>query len=157
FCQGRGSAANSAACYALGITAGDAVRFGPLFDRFLTPDRAGYPDIDLDIESGRRAEGIQHGYRHSARARAAQVANGPTYRAKSAVRDAAAALGYAPGQQDACSKGLHRWGSLPSTQDSGVPAPVLAAASGLLDTPRHLGIHSGGMILADRPIGEVVP
>src|SRR5699024_7317886 len=85
--------------------------------------------------------------------RAAQVANVITYRAKSAVRDAAAALGYGPGQQDAFSKGLHRWGS----QDSGVPAPVLAAASGLLDTPRHLGIHSGGMILADRPIGEVVP
>jgi error-prone DNA polymerase len=157
FCQGRGSAANSAVCYVLGITAVDAVRFGLLFDRFLTPDRAGYPDIDIDIESGRREEVIQYVYRHYGRDRAAQVANVITYRAKSAVRDAAAALGYGPGQQDAFSKGLHRWGSLPSTQDSGVPAPVLTAAADLLDTPRHLGIHSGGMILADRPIGEVVP
>ena len=163
FCQGRGSAANSAVCYVLGITAVDAVRFGLLFDRFLTPDRAGYPDIDIDIESDRREEVIQYVYGHYGRDRAAQVANVITYRAKSAVRDAASALGYSPGQQDAFSKGIRRWSSLPAVgepvgeHEDGVPAPVLEAAAGLLGTPRHLGIHSGGMILADRPIGEVVP
>ncbi|MFL0576941.1 error-prone DNA polymerase [Brevibacterium luteolum] len=168
FCQGRGSAANSAVCYVLGITAVDAVRFGLLFDRFLAPEREGYPDIDVDIESGRREEVIQYVYDHYGRDRAAQVANVITYRAKSAVRDAAAALGYDPGQQDAFSKGLERWSRLPEDDDDddsaggaggqqGVPGPVIAAARGLLGTPRHLGIHSGGMILADRPIGEVVP
>lgn len=180
FCQGRGSAANSAVCYVLGITAVDAVRFGLLFDRFLSPERKGYPDIDVDIESGRREEVIQYVYEHYGRDRAAQVANVITYRAKSAVRDAAAALGYDPGQQDAFSKGLERWSTLPAEDDEdsagsgnggndgsgdsagdggqqGVPGHVIAAARGLLGTPRHLGIHSGGMILADRPIGEVVP
>ncbi|GAA4285510.1 error-prone DNA polymerase [Brevibacterium daeguense] len=157
FCQGRGSAANSAVCYVLGITAVDAVEFRLLFDRFLAPEREGYPDIDIDIESGRREEVIQYVYRHYGRQRAAQVANVITYRAKSAVRDAASALGYDPGQQDAFSKSIHRWRSLPEPEETWVPAPVLAVAEDLLGTPRHLGIHSGGMILADRPIGEVVP
>ena len=163
FCQGRGSAANSAVCYVLGITAVDAVRFGLLFDRFLAPDRQGYPDIDIDIESDKRERVIQYVYDHYGRDRAAQVANVITYRPRSAIRDAASALGYAPGQQDAFSKGIRRWSSLPAVgepvgdNEDGVPAPVLDAAAGLLGTPRHLGIHSGGMILADRPIGEVVP
>ncbi|MGC2941595.1 error-prone DNA polymerase [Brevibacterium sp. FAM 24638] len=157
FCQGRGSAANSAVCYVLGITAVDAVKHGLLFDRFLSPDRKGYPDIDIDIESGRREEVIQYVYDHFGRDRAAQVANVITYRAKSAIRDAAFSLGYAPGQQDAFSKSSNRWSSLPDAEDSPVPAPVLAVAEDLLGSPRHLGIHSGGMILADRAIGEVVP
>ncbi|MDK8435486.1 MULTISPECIES: error-prone DNA polymerase [unclassified Brevibacterium] len=157
FCQGRGSAANSAVCYVLGITAVDAVKHELLFDRFLSPDRKGYPDIDIDIESGRREEVIQYVYDHFGRDRAAQVANVITYRAKSAIRDAAFSLGYAPGQQDAFSKTSNRWTSLPDPTDSPVPAPVLAVAGDLLGSPRHLGIHSGGMILADRPIGEVVP
>lgn len=157
FCQGRGSAANSAVCYVLGITAVDAVKHGLLFDRFLSPDRKGYPDIDIDIESGRREEVIQYVYDHFGRDRAAQVANVITYRAKSAIRDAAFSLGYAPGQQDAFSKSSNRWSSLPDVEDSPVPAPVLKVAEDLLGSPRHLGIHSGGMILADRAIGEVVP
>ncbi|HJF75636.1 MAG TPA: error-prone DNA polymerase [Brevibacterium linens] len=157
FCQGRGSAANSAVCYVLGITAVDAVKHGLLFDRFLSPDRKGYPDIDIDIESGRREEVIQYVYDHFGRDRAAQVANVITYRAKSAIRDAAFSLGYAPGQQDAFSKSSNRWSSLPDAADSPVPAPVLDVAEDLLGSPRHLGIHSGGMILADRAIGEVVP
>ncbi|WP_209324891.1 error-prone DNA polymerase [Brevibacterium renqingii] len=157
FCQGRGSAANSAVCFVLGITAVDAVKHGLLFDRFLSPDRKGYPDIDIDIESGRREEVIQYVYDHFGRERAAQVANVITYRAKSAIRDAAFSLGYAPGQQDAFSKASSRWSSLPDAEDSPVPAPVLSIAGDLLGSPRHLGIHSGGMILADRPIGEVVP
>jgi error-prone DNA polymerase len=157
FCQGRGSAANSAVCFVLGITAVDAVKHGLLFDRFLSPDRKGYPDIDIDIESGRREEVIQYVYDHFGRDRAAQVANVITYRAKSAIRDAAFSLGYAPGQQDAFSKSSNRWASLPDAEDSPVPGPVLTVAGDLLGSPRHLGIHSGGMILADRPIGEVVP
>src|SRR5699024_3616469 len=82
----------------LGITAVDAVKHDLLFDRFLSPDRKGYPDIDIDIESGRREEVIQYVYDHFGRDRAAQVANVITYRAKSAIRDAAFSLGYAPGQ-----------------------------------------------------------
>jgi len=74
-CQGRGSAANSAVCYALGITNVDAVAMGLLFERFLSPAREGYPDIDLDIESGRREEVIQYVYSTYGRGRAAQVAN----------------------------------------------------------------------------------
>ncbi|GAA1624325.1 error-prone DNA polymerase [Brevibacterium sanguinis] len=157
FCQGRGSAANSAVCYVLDITAVDAVKHNLLFDRFLSPDRKGYPDIDIDIESGRREEVIQYVYDHFGRERAAQVANVITYRAKSAIRDAAFSLGFAPGQQDAFSKASNRWSTLPEAADSPVPAQVIDVAGDLLGSPRHLGIHSGGMILADRPIGEVVP
>ncbi|MGO2613825.1 MAG: error-prone DNA polymerase, partial [Brevibacterium aurantiacum] len=143
--------------YVLDITAVDAVKHELLFDRFLSPDRKGYPDIDIDIESGRREEVIQYVYDHFGRERAAQVANVITYRAKSAIRDAAFSLGYEPGQQDAFSKASNRWSTLPEAEDSPVPAPVLTIADDLLGSPRHLGIHSGGMILADRPIGEVVP
>src|SRR5690606_30408827 len=85
YCQGRGSAANSAVCYALGVTKADAVRLGLLFERFLSPERDGPPDIDLDIESGRREEVIQYVYERYGRSHAAQVANVITYRARSAV------------------------------------------------------------------------
>ena len=108
-CQGRGSAANSAVCYALGITNVDAVSHGLLFERFLSPARDGYPDIDLDIESGRREEVIQYVYSRYGRDRAAQVANVISYRPRSAVRDVARALGFSPGQQDAWSKQIERW------------------------------------------------
>ncbi len=110
--QGRGSAANSAVCYALGITAVDAVKHGLLFERFLAPERDGPPDIDVDIESVRREEVIQYVYERFGRTHAAQVANVISYRPKSAVRDAARALGYDVGQQDAWSKSIERWGSL---------------------------------------------
>jgi error-prone DNA polymerase len=112
FCQGRGSAANSAVCYSLGITKADAVSLGLLFERFLSPDRDGPPDIDLDIESGRREEVIQYVFNRYGRHHTAQVANVITYRARSAVRDMARALGYAPGQQDAWSKQMDMWLSL---------------------------------------------
>src|SRR6266508_1302887 len=102
-CQGRGSAANSAVCYALGITNVDAVRYELLFERFLAPARDGPPDIDLDIESDRREEAIQYVYGKYDRRHAAQVANVVTYRARSAIRDMAKALGYAPGQLDTWS------------------------------------------------------
>ena len=109
-CQGRGSAANSAVCYVLGITKADAVSLGLLFERFLAPERDGPPDIDLDIESDRREEVIQYVYDKHGRRHAAQVANVITYRAKSSVRDAAKALGYAQGQQDAFAKSVSGWG-----------------------------------------------
>ena len=93
YCQGRGSAANSAVCYALGVTNADAVSLGLLFERFLSPARDGPPDIDVDIESGRREEVIQYVYARYGRRHAAQVANVITYRPRSAVRDVARALG----------------------------------------------------------------
>ncbi|MFI9485986.1 PHP domain-containing protein [Promicromonospora sp. NPDC052451] len=266
--QGRGSAANSAVCYALGITAVDAVKYGLLFERFLAEARNGPPDIDVDIESVRREEVIQHVYEKFGRTHAAQVANVISYRPRSAVRDAARALGYDIGQQDAWSKSIERWGSLkpPSApapsggtmpdeagrgggtgtggtaasaaprnktaakdarvaalwgpreprphaghRDGGRPGPgrtnagapgvfvdvlaeepraageprparaddthdvvpfrtpptaaeegeipddVLDLADRMLRLPRHLGIHSGGMVMCDRPVIEVVP
>ena len=174
--QGRGSAANSAVCYALGVTAVDAVQHGLLFERFLAPERDGPPDIDVDIESERREEVIQHVYAKFGRRHAAQVANVISYRPRSAVRDAARALGYDVGQQDAWSKSIERWGSLRGgkivetpwgsrdrtprvTVDdlSGIPDPVLDLAERMLRLPRHLGIHSGGMVMCDRPVIEVCP
>jgi error-prone DNA polymerase len=161
-CQGRGSAANSAVCYALGITNVDAVAHGLLFERFLSPARDGYPDIDLDIESGRREEVIQYVYGRYGRGCAAQVANVITYRPRSAVRDIAKALGFSPGQQDAWSKQIERWTGLVdpegvATTPPGVPGQVVELADQLLGFPRHLGIHSGGMVICDRPVSEVVP
>ncbi|MDN5687639.1 MAG: error-prone DNA polymerase [Brachybacterium sp.] len=153
--QGRGSAANSAVCYALGITAVEPVGHQLLFERFLAPERDGPPDIDIDIASDRREEVIQHVYDRYGRENAAQVANVITYRAKLAVRDAARALGYDTGAQDAFSKRIER--SFSSLADADVPDDVVALAKQLRDAPRHLGIHSGGMVLADRPVIEVCP
>ncbi|TKG59017.1 error-prone DNA polymerase [Prauserella endophytica] len=159
-CQGRGSAANSAVCYALGITKVDPVEWKLLFERFLAPDRDGYPDIDFDIESDQREKAIQYVYEKHGRLRTAQVANVITYRARSAVRDAARALGHSPGQQDAWSKQIDRWGPLRHTRgetDHDIPANVLGLAAALEDFPRHLGIHSGGMVICNRPVSEVCP
>ncbi|MET0881236.1 MAG: error-prone DNA polymerase [Acidimicrobiales bacterium] len=166
FCQGRGSAANSAVCYALGVTNADAVKLGLLFERFLSPERDGPPDIDIDIESDRREEAIQYVYERHGRANAAQVANVITYRARSAVRDMAKALGHAPGQQDAWAKQIDRWSHVADSEhqrgpdghvDHDIPAEVLALAAEIEDFPRHLGIHSGGMVMCDRPVAEVCP
>ncbi|MEE4022404.1 error-prone DNA polymerase [Gordonia sp. PKS22-38] len=145
-CQGRGSAANSAVCYALGITNVDPVANKLLFERFLAPERDGPPDIDVDIESDRREEAIQYVYRRYGRDFSAQVANVITYRGKSAIRDMSRALGYATGQQDA-------WSRIPDE----APDDVTALASEILGMPRHLGIHSGGMVICDRPIADVCP
>ncbi|WP_297083926.1 error-prone DNA polymerase [uncultured Demequina sp.] len=179
-CQGRGSAANSAVCFALGVTAVDAVTHGLLFERFLAPERDGPPDIDVDIESDRREEVIQYVFQRFGRINAAMVANVIQYRPRSAVRDAAKALGYDVGQQDAWSKSIDRWGSLripqhqmeewaakqrdamwpepPPTQDlDHIPEPVLDLADRFMRLPRHLGIHPGGMVLCDRPVIDVCP
>jgi error-prone DNA polymerase len=157
YCQGRGSAANSAVCYAIGITKADAVSLGLLFERFLSPERDGPPDIDLDIEAGRREEVIQYVYQRYGRDRAAQVANVITYRPRSAVRDMGRALGYAPGQLDAWSKQVDAWGPLEATVEHDVPEQVMELAREILHFPRHLGIHSGGMVICDRPVVEVCP
>ena len=106
YCQGRGSAANSAVCYALGVTNVDAVDLGLLFERFLSPARDGPPDIDMDIESGRREEVIQYVYERYGRRHAAQVANVITYRPRSAVRDVGKAFGFTPEQVDAWAAGI---------------------------------------------------
>jgi error-prone DNA polymerase len=159
-CQGRGSAANSAVCYALGVTNADAVSLGLLFERFLSPERDGPPDIDVDIESDRREEAIQYVYERYGRENAAQVANVITYRPKSAIRDMGKALGAATGQLDAWSKQVDAWGPLSATAqqpDHDIPKPVLDLAGRLQHYPRHLGIHSGGMVICDRPVVEVCP
>ncbi|HEU0191812.1 MAG TPA: error-prone DNA polymerase [Mycobacterium sp.] len=157
-CQGRGSAANSAVCYALGVTAVDPVVNELLFERFLSPARDGPPDIDIDIESDQREKVIQYVYDTYGRDYAAQVANVITYRGRSAVRDMARALGFSPGQQDAWSKQIGRWGGLADSPDTeGIPDPVVELASQIAGLPRHLGIHSGGMVICDRPIADVCP
>jgi error-prone DNA polymerase len=155
FCQGRGSAATSAVCYALGITNVDAVTLGLLFERFLSPARDGPPDIDVDIESGRREEVIQYVYERYGRLHAAQVANVITYRSRSALRDMGKALGHSAEEADVWSKSVERGEPLAERND--LPPLVRDLASGLLDFPRHLGIHSGGMVICDRPVVEVCP
>ncbi|HWR85854.1 MAG TPA: error-prone DNA polymerase, partial [Rhodoglobus sp.] len=157
-CQGRGSAANSAICYLLDITAVDAIAYRLPFERFLSSLREEEPDIDVDFDSDRREEIIQWVYAEYGRDRAAQVANVIQYRPKNAIRDMAKALGHSPGQQDAWSKQVEGWGAhLDTAAGHDIPDQVLEFAGELLKAPRHLGIHSGGMVLTDRPVGEVVP
>ena len=155
-CQGRGSAANSVVCYVLGITAVDPIKFELPFERFLSTTREEEPDIDVDFDSDRREEVIQEVYRRYGRHNAAQVANVISYRPKSAVRDMAKALGYSTGQQDAWSKQIDTYAHI-ADADHDVPQPVVDLANQLLKAPRHLGIHSGGMVLTERPVGEVCP
>ena len=145
WCQGRGSAANSAVCYVLGITAVDAVKHHMLFERFLSPERVGPPDIDLDIESRRRELVIQHVYERYGREYAAQVADVITYRSRSALRDAGSALGYSEEQ-------IAQW-----KKDAAVPELVQTMSSQLLHLPRHLGLHSGGMVICNEPVINVCP
>jgi error-prone DNA polymerase len=165
-CQGRGSAANSAVCYALGVTAVDPIANDLLFERFLSPARDGPPDIDIDIESDLREQAIQYVYQRYGRDYAAQVANVITYRGRSAIRDMARALGFSQGQQDAWSKQVGRWSSLREQRSDGaadssglddIPEQVVDLAVQISDLPRHMGIHSGGMVICDRPIADVCP
>jgi error-prone DNA polymerase len=155
FCQGRGSAATSAVCFALGITNVDAVSLGLLFERFLSPARDGPPDIDVDIESGRREEVIQYVYERYGRLHAAQVANVITYRSRSALRDVGKALGHSVEETDSWAASTERGQPLAERED--LPPLVQELAGELLGFPRHLGIHSGGMVICDRPVVEVCP
>jgi error-prone DNA polymerase len=157
-CQGRGSAANSAVCYALGVTAVDPVANELLFERFLSPARDGPPDIDMDIESDQREKVIQYVYDKYGRDYAAQVANVITYRGRIAVRDMARALGFSQGQQDAWSKQISHWNGLADSPDiEDIPEQVIDLAAQIRNLPRHMGIHSGGMVICDRPIADVCP
>jgi error-prone DNA polymerase len=154
YCQGRGSAANSAVCFSLGITNADAVKLNLFFERFLSPARDGPPDIDVDIESGRREEVIQYVYERYDRRHAAQVAAVITYRPRSALRDVARAFGFNEEQANALRDSVDRH---TMTANADVPELVTTMASQMLNRPRHLGIHSAGMVLCDRPVIEVCP
>ncbi len=158
-CQGRGSAANSAVCYAIGITSVDPVTHGLLFERFLSEGRDGPPDIDLDIEHRRREEAIQHVYDKYGRQCAAQVANVISYRPRMALRDAGRAFGYTQEESDAWVRQISPGGAVAgeALPVEDVPPQVADLANQMQRLPRHLGIHSGGMVICDRPVGEVCP
>jgi error-prone DNA polymerase len=164
-CQGRGSAANSAVCYCLGITAIDPVRMGLLFERFLSVERAEPPDIDLDIEHERREEVIQHVYAKYGRTHAAMVANVIRYRARSAVRDVGKALGLPATSLDRLAKLLSHWDrtDLATLRAAGfdpelpVHAHLLELSEQILNFPRHLSIHPGGFLLGHEPVSDLVP
>lgn len=154
WCQGRGSAASSVVCYVLAITAVDALRNGLLFERFLSVEKAGPPDIDLDFEAGRREEVIQYVYRRYGRDHAAQVANVISYQPRLSVHDAARVLGYpAPHIRELTRHIDHG----PPGPELDLPADVRDLATQLHTLPRHMGIHVGGMVLTRRPLGEVMP
>ncbi len=165
-CQGRGSAANSAVCFCLGITAIDPVRMDLLFERFLSVERAEPPDIDLDIEHDRREEVIQHVYEKYGRRHAAMVANVIRYRVRSAVRDVGKVLGLSRTDLETVTRLLrHRDDALNPEllQEAGLDQDAPAThhlgslASQILDFPRHLSIHPGGFLLGHRPVDEIVP
>ncbi len=164
-CQGRGSAANSAVCYVLGITAVDPVAMGLLFERFLSKERAEPPDIDLDIEHDRREEVIQHVYAKYGRTHAAMVANVIRYRVRSAVREVGKVLGLPETALDRVSKILPMYGDVdPSAFAHAGLDPehpthqhLIRLASELLDFPRHLSIHPGGFLLGHEPVATIVP
>jgi len=162
FCQIRGSGADSAVCRCIGLTRVDPIRLHLPFERFLSEERGRPPDIDLDLEAERREEVIQYCYRRYGRERAALVANVITYRARSVLRDVAKTFGLTQAQVDGLSKyvdtrnpaGLRLEAPLPE----GMTAEFIYDVCQRLDGfPRHLGIHPGGMVIADRPLWKVVP
>jgi error-prone DNA polymerase len=164
-CQGRGSAANSAVCYCLGVTAIDPVRMDLLFERFISKERAEPPDIDLDIEHDRREEVIQHVYEKYGRDRAAMVANVVRYRSRSALRDVGKALGFSETALDRVAKFLSSYEAIeprmfrqmgldPSKERH---SQLLQLTNEILDFPRHLSIHPGGFLLGHEPVHDIVP
>jgi error-prone DNA polymerase len=164
-CQGRGSAANSAVCYCLGITAVDPMQMDLLFERFISRERAEPPDIDLDIEHRRREEVIAFIYERYGRSHAAMVAVVVRYRPRSAVRDAGRALGVGEAELARLSKLLSRWGAVEASAfvsaglslDVPLHGHLLRMASLLVDVPRHLSIHPGGFLLGSEPVHHLVP
>jgi error-prone DNA polymerase len=169
--QGRGSAANSAVCYALGITAVDPVGMDLLFERFLSEARGEWPDIDLDLPSGDRRElVIQYVYRRYGRHGAGMTANVITYRGRSAAREVGKALGLPGELQDRLAHLVSTWGYQDPTDvltrhlaEAGCDPhhPRIRTFAGLWtrlqDLPRHLGQHSGGMVIAAGRLDDVVP
>ncbi|AHE97708.1 error-prone DNA polymerase [Thioalkalivibrio paradoxus] len=165
-CQGRGSAANSAVCYALGITAVDPARSNMLFERFISRERNEPPDIDVDFEHERREEVIQYLYRRYGRERAALTATVIRYRRRSALRDVGRALGISRARIDALTANMAWW-------DDGIPRERLqevgldpdgplarqwqTLAQILRGFPRHLSQHTGGFVIAAGRLDELVP
>jgi error-prone DNA polymerase len=169
--QGRGSAANSAVCYALGITAVDPIGMELLFERFLSPERGEWPDIDIDLPSGdQREKIIQYVYQRYGPRGAAMTANVITYRTRSAVREVGKTLGFAEAQVDRLSKLLNRFEFRDDRDELAVQlraggvdpdAPrvrlLVDLVARIQNLPRHLGQHSGGMVIAAGRLDEVVP
>ncbi|MDL5366496.1 error-prone DNA polymerase [Xanthomonas sp. NCPPB 2654] len=166
-CQGRGSAANSAVCYALGITAIDPDRIGMLFERFISEERKERPDIDIDFEHDRREEVIQYIFSHYGRGRAALAAVAITYHARSAVRDVARALGLPSDTVDALSAALGQRDPVESPQellrergfdpDTPLMRRLLVLTGELIGFPRHLSQHPGGFVISEHPLHTLVP
>ncbi len=166
-CQGRGSAANSAVCYCLGITEVDPARMATLFERFISKERNEPPDIDVDFEHERREEVIQYVYAKYGRERAALAATVICYRPRSAVRDAGKALGLEQAQVDRLAKSLVWWdgrGVLPDRlRELGFDpeTPVMRRLIQVVDTlvgfPRHLSQHVGGFVIARDKVSRLVP
>jgi error-prone DNA polymerase len=151
-CQGRGSAANSVVCHALGITEVDPARMNTLFERFISRERNEPPDIDVDFEHERREEVIQYVYRKYGRDRAALAATVICYRPKSAIRDVGKALGVPADEVDATAKGFAFWDQqLPQANQ------WLELAQMLRGFPRHLSQHTGGLVISRGPLRELVP
>lgn len=166
-CQGRGSAANSAVCFALGVTEVDPARSTLLFERFLSKERNEPPDIDIDFEHQRREEVIQYLYARYGRERAALAATVICYRSRSALRDAARALGLSADQLEQLSAASARGQSAVPIEerlaergfdlDSPVVRRLLQIAGELKGFPRHLSQHVGGFVISDAPLSTLVP
>ncbi|MDP6566319.1 MAG: error-prone DNA polymerase, partial [Alphaproteobacteria bacterium] len=166
-CQGRGSAANSAVCYCLGITAVDPSRLDLLFERFISAERNEPPDIDVDFEHERREEVIQYVYRKYGRDRAGLAATVISYRAKSAIREVGKALGLSLDAVGALAGNLWGWGAEDvdpdKVRESGLDpddptvAMAIRLARELTGFPRHLSQHVGGFVITNGPLSEVVP
>lgn len=165
-CQGRGSAANSAVCFCLGITSVDPTKMDLLFERFLSRERAEPPDIDLDIEHDRREEVIQWMYRRYGRRHAAMVANLVRYRPRSAVRDVGKVLGIPETELDGIARLLGHYSDTidPHTlveagldTHSPLLLHLLALSQEIQEFPRHLSVHPGGFLLGHEPVDSIVP
>ena len=166
-CQGRGSAANSAVCFCLGITEVDPARMEMLFERFISKERNEPPDIDVDFEHERREEVIQYIYAKYGRERAALAATVITYRLRSAVRDVGKALGMSVEQVERLAGNLYWWdrGNDMSVRlrevgfDPANPVikRVVMLVGEILGFPRHLSQHVGGFVISDQPLSELVP
>jgi len=166
-CQGRGSAANSAVCYALGVTEIDPARMNMLFERFLSRERKEPPDIDVDFEHERREEVIQYVFERYGRERAALTAIATQYRGRGAVRDVGRALGLPADLVGELASTLDQWSSeAPIAEhlrergfdpDSPVLRQVIALTTELIGFPRHLSQHPGGFVISEHPLHTLVP
>ncbi len=166
-CQGRGSAANSVVCYALGITAVDPARLEVLFERFISRERHEPPDIDIDFEHERREEVIQYLYERYGREHAAMTASVITYRTRSALRDVAKALGCEAALVDRLAGLLGWWEGVDVLEERLVEhgydvrrppfRPLIALVRELAGRPRHLSQHTGGMVLSQEPLTRLIP